>query len=88
VKATGIVRKIDTLGRIVLPVELRRMMSIKEKDPVEIFIDGESIILKKYKPGCSLCGSMDDVFMFADTPFCKRCASGIGAKAVRKEAMG
>lgn len=49
-KSTGILRKIDPLGRIVIPRETRRMLEIKEKDPIEIFVDGESIILQKYKP--------------------------------------
>ena len=50
VKSTGIVRKVDELGRIVLPIELRRTLNIAEKDSVEIFVDGSSIILKKYIP--------------------------------------
>ena len=49
-KSTGIVRKVDELGRIVLPVELRRTMDIAEKDPLEIYVDGNSIVLRKYRP--------------------------------------
>ncbi|MED3821898.1 AbrB/MazE/SpoVT family DNA-binding domain-containing protein [Priestia aryabhattai] len=49
-KSTGIVRKIDGLGRVVIPVELRKVLAIKEKDPIEIFVDGDQIIFKKYKP--------------------------------------
>jgi transcriptional pleiotropic regulator of transition state genes len=49
-KSTGIVRKIDELGRIVLPIEMRRTLGIQEKDPLEIFVDGSMIILKKYVP--------------------------------------
>ena len=55
-KATGVVRKIDELGRIVLPVELRRTLNIGVKDSMEIFVDGESIILKQYRPCCIFCG--------------------------------
>ena len=51
-KATGIVRKVDELGRIVLPIELRRTLKIEIKDPLEIYVDGESIMLKKYQPAC------------------------------------
>ena len=51
-KSTGIVRKVDELGRIVLPIELRRTLGIEEKDRIEIFVDGESIILRKYQPAC------------------------------------
>jgi len=50
VKSTGIVRKVDELGRIVLPIELRRTLSIAERDSLEIYVDGDSIILKKYEP--------------------------------------
>lgn len=60
-KATGIVRKIDELGRVVIPMELRKTMSIGEKDPLEIFVDGDRIILKKYAPGCTLCGSVNEL---------------------------
>lgn len=49
-KSTGIVRKVDGLGRVVIPVELRKVLAIKEKDPIEIFVDGDQIIFKKYKP--------------------------------------
>lgn len=55
-KSTGIVRKVDELGRIVLPIELRRTLDIAEKDAIEIYVDGESIILKKYEPTCIFCG--------------------------------
>lgn len=57
-KSTGVVRKVDELGRIVLPVELRRNFDVKEKDPLEIFVDGDQIILQKYKPDmtCDITG--------------------------------
>ena len=54
-KSTGIVRKVDELGRIVLPIELRRTLDIAEKDSLEIYMDGPSIILKKYQPACIFC---------------------------------
>ena len=60
-KATGIVRKVDELGRIVLPIELRRTLNIDIKDPLEIYVDGESIMLKKYQPACVFCGSSDGI---------------------------
>jgi transcriptional pleiotropic regulator of transition state genes len=68
VKSTGIVRKVDELGRIVIPMELRRGLGIKEKDPVEIFIDGEQIIFQKYTIGmtCDVTGDIsenNDVFL-------------------------
>ena len=54
-KSTGIVRKVDELGRIVLPIEMRRTLDIGEKDSLEIYVEGASIILKKYKPSCAFC---------------------------------
>ena len=60
-KATGIVRKVDELGRIVLPIELRRTLDIEIKDPIEIFVDDEYILLKKYEPACIFCGNAKNV---------------------------
>ena len=54
-KSTGIVRKVDELGRVVIPIELRNKLDIKVKDPIEIFVDGSSIVLKKYEPNCIFC---------------------------------
>lgn len=59
-KAIGIVRAVDPLGRIVIPKELRRVLSIKEGDSLEIFTEGENIILRKYAPGCSCCSDITD----------------------------
>lgn len=63
-KATGIVRKVDELGRVVLPIELRRTMGIAEKDAIEIYVDDERIILKKYEPACIFTGSAEDLIYF------------------------
>lgn len=60
-KSTGIVRKVDELGRVVLPIELRRNLDIREKDALEIFVDDERIILKKYEPADIFSGSMDEL---------------------------
>ena len=60
-KSTGIVRKVDELGRVVLPIELRRILNIKEKDSLEIFVDDEKVILKKYEPADIFTGAMDDL---------------------------
>ena len=72
-KATGIVRKVDELGRIVLPIELRRTLDIAEKDALEIFVDGSSIILKKYRPSCIFCDSTRDVVVFKGKNICPKC---------------
>lgn len=60
-KSTGVVRKVDELGRIVIPIELRRTMGIEEKDALEIYVDNEKIILKKYEPACIFCGNAEEV---------------------------
>ncbi len=72
-KSTGIVRKIDELGRIVLPIELRRILDIKPTDGVEIFVEGEQIVLKKHEPNCLFCGSIKDVVEFKEKNICKSC---------------
>ena len=60
-KSTGVVRKVDELGRVVLPIELRRNLDINEKDALEIFVDEDKIILKKYEPADIFNGSMEDL---------------------------
>ncbi len=72
-RATGIVRKVDELGRIVLPIELRRTMDLSEKDPIEIFVDGESIILKKYEPSCIFCNEVRNVIEYKGKNICTEC---------------
>lgn len=76
-KSTGIVRKVDELGRIVLPKELRTTLGIAQRDPLEIYIDGENIILRKYEPACIFCGSASDVTTFMDKKVCAECAAKI-----------
>lgn len=73
-KSTGIVRKVDELGRVVLPIELRRTLEIAEKDPMEVFVDGNTIILKKYEPSCIFCGDARDVTTYMGKRICPRCA--------------
>ena len=58
-KATGVVRRVDELGRVVLPCELRRVMHIKDRDSLEVFVDEDRIVLKKYEPACTFTGSAD-----------------------------
>ncbi|MFX0547977.1 AbrB/MazE/SpoVT family DNA-binding domain-containing protein [Hathewaya histolytica] len=72
-KSTGIVRKIDELGRIVIPIELRRTLDIEIKDSLEIFVEGEHIILKKYNPSCIFCGDARDVINYKSKNICKSC---------------
>lgn len=72
-KATGIVRKVDELGRIVLPIELRRTLGISEKDYLEIFVEQDEIVLKKYEPTCIFCGSSEQIIDFKGKNICKSC---------------
>ena len=72
-KSTGIVRKVDELGRIVLPIELRRTLVIEVKDALEIYVDGSQIILKKYEPACIFCGNAKNVIHFKGRNLCEDC---------------
>lgn len=74
-KATGIVRKVDELGRIVIPIELRNKLDISIKDPIEIFVEGSSIILKKYEPNCIFCGSSKELSSYKEKLVCSKCAT-------------
>lgn len=76
-KSTGIVRRVDELGRIVIPIELRRTLNIEEKDALEIYVDGEQIILKKYEPSCIFCGNARDVVNYKGKNICKSCLGDI-----------
>ncbi len=78
-KSTGIVRNVDELGRIVIPKEMRKKMDIASGDPVEIYVDGDKIILTKYAPNCYFCGSDTDVSEFKDKKICKECLDQIKA---------
>lgn len=71
--STGIVRKVDELGRVVLPKELRNTLEIEEKGPLEIFVDEKMIILKKYEPGCIFCGSVRDTYDYKGKNICLNC---------------
>ena len=79
-KSTGIVRKVDELGRIVLPIEMRRTLDIAERDSLEIYVDGDSIILKKIQTTCVFCGSTRDVVSFEGKNICPDCISGLKAR--------
>ena len=72
-KSTGIVRKVDELGRIVLPIEMRRTLDIGEKDALEIYVEGSSVILKKYKPSCVFCDATKDIKVFKGKNICPKC---------------
>ena len=74
-KSTGIVRQVDKLGRIVIPIELRRSLLIGEKDALEIFTQDDTIVLRRYTPLCYLCSSGDELKSFKNRNICGRCVS-------------
>ena len=76
-KSTGIIRRVDELGRVVLPIELRNKFGITEKDPMEIYVDGNSIILKKFEPNCIFCGSSKKLVNYQGKVICQKCAEKI-----------
>lgn len=76
-KSTGIVRKVDELGRIVLPIELRRTLNINEKDSLEIFVDNDKIVLQKYEPACIFCGNADDIVNYKGRNVCAECRAAL-----------
>ena len=81
-KSTGIVRRIDDLGRIVLPIELRRTLDIGERETMEIFVDGSSVVLKKYRPTCIFCDSARDIAIFKGKNICPKCLSELKSAAI------
>ena len=76
-KATGIVRRVDELGRVVIPIEMRNKFGIAEKDPIEIYVDGSSIILKKYEPNCLFCGNSKKLVEYKGKLICSKCLKQI-----------
>ncbi len=76
-KSTGIIRRVDELGRIVIPKEIRDQFGIMEKDPIEIFVEGGSIILKQYNPSCIFCGNAKNITVYRDKLLCEKCISTI-----------
>lgn len=78
-KSTGIVRRVDGLGRIVLPMELRNLLNIGPRDSLEIYMDGSSIILKKYEPQCVFCDNAGDMVIFNGKNVCKECLKKLGS---------
>ena len=72
-KSIGVVRQLDSLGRIVIPIELRRTLNLSVKDSVEIFVDGDQIVLKKFNSGCIFCGGTREVITYKGKPVCGKC---------------
>lgn len=76
-KATGIIRRVDELGRVVIPIEIRNQFNIVEKDPIEIYVQDSSIILKKFEPNCIFCGNTENLVEFNDKLICEKCSKKI-----------
>ncbi len=81
-KSTGIVRRVDDLGRIVLPRELRKILNIDPRDSLEIFMDGDTIILRKYEPQCIFCGQANGVRTFKSKNVCENCIKEINNASI------
>ena len=79
VKSTGIVRKVDELGRIVIPIELRTTLGIKERDSLEIYVEEDRIILKKYTPACAFCTNATGITVFKGRNICRSCLDELAA---------
>lgn len=80
-KSSGIVRHIDSLGRIVLPIEMRNRLEIEQGTGVEIFYEGDTIVLKKYQPGCTFCGEIGDLIEYNGKRICRECLEKIVRRA-------
>ena len=81
-KSVGIIRKLDHAGRFVMPISLRRTLGLDKTDgAVEIFVDGDTVMLRRYTPTCLFCQSTDEVIEYEDTVICKECAKKIGKMA-------
>ena len=77
-KSTGIIRKVDELGRIVIPIELRRMLDVAERDDMEIFVEGNQIILQKYESSCVFCSATQGLVAYKGKNVCHSCVRSIG----------
>lgn len=78
-KSTGIVRNVDNLGRIVIPIELRKAFHMDVGEPVELFVQADKIILRRYQPGCVFCGKESGLRVFGDYKVCKNCVDGLNS---------
>ena len=79
-KSTGIIRKVDELGRIVLPIELRRTLDFEVRDEMEIFIDDGKIVLQKFEPTCTFCGASRGLVPFRGKNICNECMENLSRR--------
>ncbi len=78
-KTTGVVRKVDELGRVVLPISMRHNLGIEERDPLEILVEGDRIVLQKYRPACIFCGGSEEIIFYNEKRICGKCLAEIKA---------
>lgn len=83
-KSTGIIRRVDELGRVVIPIELRNKFEIVEKDPIEIYVEDSSIILKKYEPNCVFCGETKNLVEYNSKLVCSKCCKNLNSLNEKK----
>ena len=76
-KSTGIIRNLDELGRVVIPKEIRKKLNIDQKDPIEVYIEGNSIILKKFENGCIFCNNSKNLQVYKEKLICKKCLESL-----------
>lgn len=84
-KNSGIIRCVDELGRVVIPIELRRKFGIEERDPLEISVSGSYIILQKFEPNCIFCGNSKKLSEYKDKLICQKCLQQIENSEIKKE---
>lgn len=78
-KSTGIIRKVDELGRVVLPIEIRRTLDLADRDELEIYLDGDKIILQKFEPSCIFCSSSRKLIQYQGKNVCQECIKKMNA---------
>lgn len=83
-KSTGMIRRVDELGRIVIPKEIRNKLEIYEKDPIEIYVDGHSIVLKKFEENCIFCGATKNLVTYKNKLLCAKCLENLKLNKVEK----
>lgn len=84
-KSTGIVRRLDELGRVVIPIELRNKFNISERDPIEIFVEGKNIVLKKYENNCVFCGNTRNLSEYKGKNICNTCLKKLNSLSSTNE---
>lgn len=83
-KSTGMMRRVDELGRVVIPKEIRKKLNISEKDPLEIYVEGRSIVLKKVELSCVFCGSNKNLIKYKDKLLCEKCLNELKLNKIEK----